>query len=98
MELMIDGKIVGELKDGDLIKRGKQVVLFRRYDGFGFSRKIIDTPEIKQIRVEYQDKTYTTTPMMFVTRGIPYSNGDDKQLILPRKWWAVKDDDQQTLL
>lgn len=98
MNLMIDGKIVGELKDGVLIKKGKQVVLFRNYDGFGLSTKILENTGIKKISLEYKGVLYQTTPQAFKELGITYKNKYDEQKILQRKYWASKPDGQISLL
>ena len=98
MNLMIDGKIVGELKDGVLIKKGKQVVLFRNYDGFGLSKRILKNTGIKKISLEYSGTIYQTTPQVFIDHGITYTNRYDEQIVLPRKYWASTPNGQTSLV
>lgn len=98
MQLMIDGKIVGELKDGVLVKKGRQVVLFRRYDGFGFTQKIVDTPGIQKILVNYNGVEYITSPAVLSAHGIRYDNHGEEQIVLPRKWWGTQNEEQLPLL
>lgn len=73
--------------DGKLIKRGKEVVLFKIYDGFGIPVRVLD--RIKTVEVHYKDETYIARVELFRVYGIKHTFGDEKQLILPRKYWLV---------
>ncbi len=92
-------KSVGELQHLNnirrLIKKGKQAVLFYKYDGFGISEALLD--KFDQMEVEYQGQTYFATSDLFRKYGIEYIDRQDKQLILPRKWWDVRSKEQRSM-
>lgn len=88
MEIVRQGKIVGTLENGVFTKTGKQVVLFKKYNGFGFSQEILSEYPIKKIVVQYGQTEYITSPKSFYDHGIYYDDYGDKQLVLPRKWWT----------
>lgn len=95
-QLTHKGRKIGELRGKHLIKTGKQVVLFRNYDGFGLSKDVLDL--IEDVTVHYQGKIYKARTEDFWSKGIRHSFMGDEQLILPRKYWTYKDRDQLTLI
>lgn len=98
MEITAFGKKIGTLQNGVLLKTGKQVVLFKKYDGFGFTRKVLLDERIDQIEIHYEGKIYKTVPSQFFYYGVPYDDNGDQQLILPRKRWTIIDPAQTTLV
>lgn len=82
-------------KDGILIKKGKQVVLFENYDGFGVPIKVLE--KIRGVEIHYKGKVYIATTDTFYNNGIEHTFQDpsnyrqEKQLILPRKFWDAPD-------
>lgn len=98
MEYRHLGKVIGTLESGVLSKKGKQAVLFRTFNGFGFSRKLLLDSAIDQIEVHYEGKIYKTVPSEFFYHGAYYDDKGDGQLVLPLKWWAVSDPRQPVLL
>lgn len=90
------GKYVGKLLNGCLFKKGKQVVLFRNFDGFGFSVGCLK--DFDRVQLEHDHKVYKATVETIKEHGIEYKNGFDTQLVLPRKHWQVIDPMQRVLL
>lgn len=79
---------IGALRDdGTLVKRGKQVVLFRLHDGFGVGLDVLN--QVNAVEVHYHGETYTATRADFRKHGIIADyQGYETQFILPRKFWA----------
>ena len=90
------GKVIGDLHGKTLIKRGRQVILFRVFDGFGISKDVLDL--VNKIVCHYEGKVYTADVEDFWEKGIEYDFAGDKQLVLPRKFWAYQDKDQLSLI
>lgn len=87
MKLQVGTKTAGELIGDTLLKRGKQVVLFRIYDGFAVSNSHLNMPELKRIRIEYEGSVYKATKDQFLKHGIPHKFGNEQQLVLPRRYF-----------
>lgn len=99
MQLVINGKKVGELRGGTLVKRGKQVVLFNTFDGFGQSVNVLDNPQVKDFELHYQGRVYKASVLTYKSHGIPYiRHGYEPQLILPRKYFTVHIASQMVML
>lgn len=83
---------------GKLTKRGKQVVLFRNYDGFGLPLSVLKT--IKSLEIHYDGEVYTATPEDFYEHGIENDFKDtrtyhtEKQLVLPRRFFKRGNQEQ----
>lgn len=87
------GTIVGK----SLIKRGKQVVLMRKMDGFGVSLSALKSQNFDRVEVHYLEKIYHATVDDFATKGIMYERPPyEKQVILPRRYWRVTQNTSQT--
>lgn len=98
-QLVHKGKVVGRLAADDrrhLIKSGKQVMLFRIYDGFGMSVEVLE--QVDRVTVHHNGISYTATTDEFWTHGIDHDFYGDKQKILPRKFWLSRDSNQITLV
>jgi hypothetical protein len=85
------GKKIGEvnLEKSYYISYRTDEHIFRIFeDGFGISEKIIDKLDalgIKQILINFKDQELFITSLdRFIIFSKPYSDGEDKQLILPR--------------
>lgn len=82
-------------KHGKLVKKGKQVVLFKNYDGFALPLYVLKI--ISSVEIHYGGKTYQASPDTFYKHGIEHTFEDprtfkqEKQLVLPRKYWNVPD-------
>lgn len=77
----------GILRDGTLIKQGKQVVLFKIYDGFAIPKEVAELPEVDRVQVHYEGDVYSAPIETFFNYGIPHKYKDEEQLVLSRKWW-----------
>lgn len=83
-----NGKIIGTLENGKLIKSGKQAVLFRAMDGFGLPQDLVskdaaatstkaarqgrENPTIQEIEIRHHDRVYAARISDFLDHGIPY--------------------------
>lgn len=98
---MIDGKVAA-YREGDTVwKKGKQVMLFRNLDGFGFSQSLILDETIEWVKLKYEGLVYTVNRSTFLSEGTMYTNPQpphDAQVILPRKFWLKTDPNQPSLL
>jgi hypothetical protein len=89
-------KLHGKLnRDGKLVKTGKQVVLFKIYDGFGLPIEVLSS--IKSVEIHYKGVIYTATPSMFYEHGIANRYQDESQLILPRKYFGTNNQTELNL-
>lgn len=84
MRMMVSGRYVGDLIDGTLVKRGKQVQKMYSMDGFGVAKQLLNRREIENIELHYDDYVYTAPVETFQRFGIPYHHPPfEPQLILP---------------
>lgn len=90
------GKVIGDLKGKVLHKTGKQVVLFRQFNGFGASKDYLDV--VDKIVCDYEGKRFTATSEDFFKHGINWKFQDDAQLILPLQFWSTQDAKQVRLI
>lgn len=79
-------------RHGRLIKTGKQVVLYDKYDGFGIPVDVLRV--VKGVEIHYKGVVYHASVEDFKKHGIPetYDKGifdKEEQYILPRKYWKV---------
>lgn len=95
MKLMHNGLVVGELDGRTLTKRGKQVQLFRMYNGFAVSVSLLD--QVDTVIVHYQGRAYKATAQRFREQGIPHRYKFDDQLVLPRPFWDEVETKQERL-
>ena len=97
--LIIFGKNTGQLIGSTLVKKGRQVVLFEKLDGFGIPQHLILNPRIKNIRIHYKDEIYKATTGRFMDKGIPYhKEGYEPQFILPRNQFTKVNHKQTELI
>lgn len=98
MNVYINGKSAGEIQGTTLLKRGKQVILFRNFDGFGIAEKILKDYPIEKIVIVYNNISYETTSERFLEKGIKYHKPPfEPQIILPRSYFQVIDKKQISL-
>lgn len=81
-------------KHGKLVKKGKQVVLYEIYDGFGIPLSVLRI--VKSIEIHYKGTVYNAPASAFEEHGITEKYMDERQKILPRKYWHK--DNQGVLL
>jgi hypothetical protein len=98
--LTIKDKQIGNVVDGTLHKTGKQVVLFRNYDGFAITA---DVPYpllgVERVELTYEGKTYTAPISQFDAHGIRYKHPNyEAQVVLPRRFWIVRESNQTSLI
>jgi hypothetical protein len=87
----------GTISNKTLIKRGKQVILMRKMDGFGVSLSSLKFHSFDQVEIHYLDKMYHATVDDFATKGIMYERPPfEKQVILPRRYWRVTQNTSKT--
>lgn len=88
---------VGSISGKTLVKRGKQVILMRKMDGFGVSLEFLKSKSFDAVEVHYDDKIYHANVDDFATKGILYERPPyEKQVILPRRYWRVTQNSSQT--
>ena len=90
------GHIIGDLRGKTLYKKGRQVVLFRNFNGFGASKDTLDV--VDRIVCSYEGKQYTASSEDFWTKGINWNDKGDAQLILPLQHWSLEDSRQTKLI
>ena len=85
----VEGKVVGNLNsEGTLVKKGRQVMLFNIFDGFGIPDSVLQDPAVERIEVHYAQKVYRASYHDFLEHGVPYHRRPfEPQTILPRKFW-----------
>jgi hypothetical protein len=98
MEVIANGKRIGTVHKGTLIKSGKAVVLFRNYGGFGVPEEVLKNAFIHKVQVHYEGRTYEAHTDTFERKGIKYHQPPyEPQVILPRKYWSIEDSKQPQL-
>lgn len=99
MRLVINGKNTGNLIGSTLTKKGRQVVKFHAFDGFGLARHLLNNPRIKQIRLLYNGKIYKSSADNWLANGIPYHKPPyEPQIILTMNHFEVVDKNQLSLM
>lgn len=96
MKVRQGGKIIGDIESRVLVKKGKQVVLFKKYNGFAFS--IATLGLFDTVYIHYGGNVYRATRMQIEHNGIPHSYGYDTQLVLPLSYFEIVSDKQSRLL
>lgn len=87
--MKVNGKNIGELKGGVLIKKGKQVKRFKKYDGYAIPEGLLQDETVKYIRVIDEVGIYEASIGLFKNKGIRYHRKPyESQLVLPRKYWV----------
>lgn len=88
--ILINGRCVGDLVDGTLIKKGKQVQKMYAMDGFGLAKSLLDRYQIDDVELHYEGKVYEATISAIRRYGIPYHNPRyEPQLIVPASRFRV---------
>lgn len=83
-KLIVNGHYVGDLINGTLIKKGRQVQKMYAMDGFGIATQILDENDIQNVQLYYEDKVYETSVKELRRFGIPYHNPKyEPQIIMP---------------
>lgn len=81
----------GRVKDGWLIKQGKQVVKFWKYGGYAIP--VVELQQIDGVILYTQyDGTLYQTSDVILKDGIGHIFNDEVQKVLPVSGWRVKDD------
>lgn len=99
MRLIINGRYTGDLIGSTLNKKGRQVVKFHAFDGFGMPRHVLTNPRVKQIRLSYNNKIYKSSSENWLKHGIPYHKPPyEPQLVLTMQHFNVVDKEQLSLM
>jgi hypothetical protein len=86
------------MRDGKLVKTGKQIMLFRIYDGWGVSTEVLKRYRPTHIQLYMEGEAYQASIDKFRQNGIRYNDSGDEQIILPRKHWEYKNLNQTQLI
>lgn len=87
----------GKITNRTLVKKGKQVVLMYRMDGFGVGLDVLKSGAFDEVKIHYQGKVYNADVETYRLYGIPYQReGFEKQIILPRRYFTQRDDENQS--
>lgn len=90
-KLIVNGRYVGDLINGTLIKKGKQVQKMYAMDGFGIASQILDENDIEEVQLHYEGKVYEATIREVRRYGIPYKHPRfEKQIIMPAARFRVR--------
>jgi hypothetical protein len=85
----VSGKIIGTLEGDTLVKKGKQVMLMRIFDGFGIPVTVFDDERVRYIEVHYKNKVYRVFTGEYRRHGIPFHREPyEAQLVLPRRYFS----------
>lgn len=84
-------KVHGRIEDGILIKEGKKVVKFFKYDGYGIAvSDLVGGVSGVVVDSQYDGKLYTSVDNL-LDNGIRHTfenNGkEERQIILPVQYW-----------
>lgn len=98
MKLKHNGRITGDLVNGRLIKKGKQVVKFYMHNGFGIPAALLNDSAIKEVEIHYEGKVYRASTIEFEMNGIPEHRPPyEEQLILPIRYFTPMEEKQVSL-
>jgi len=76
----------GQIVDNILVKRGKQVVKFFKYQGYGVAVKDLERVRGVKLHTKYDGILYADRHV-FYKHGIEVEFGVEKQLVLPVNYW-----------
>jgi len=95
-----NGKTIGVMDGDRLVKKDKQVVLYRKYDGWAIPVEVLKKYRPKRIQLFFDEQAYQATIDSFRDRKKVIFNDfeGEAQVILPRKYWSHKDLRQQELI
>lgn len=79
---MVKGVVIDQV----LVKRGKQVVKFFKYNGYAVAESDIEKVHGVKLYTQYDGILYADRHM-FYKHGIPNTYKDEKQLVLPLEHW-----------
>lgn len=78
------GKVIGELRDdGTLVQQRTEQHFLRAVQGFALAFVVLHDPNVERIETHYLGKTYTVTTAFWLERGVPWRNGNERQVALP---------------
>ena len=97
MKISHRNRTIGELEDGVLTKKGRQVMMFYKHNGFGMSDSVFNQHPVEVVRVHYRGDVYEAGRDDFLTRGIAHNYQGDAQHILPLPFWNKIDSNQLKL-
>lgn len=89
----VDGKVVGQIKDGVLMKRVfKKKHFMRVLNGWGLDLKILyeEGFDIVKILDKDEDICYVSKKEDWLNHGIKKNFGYGEQIILPVRWHEIK--------
>jgi len=95
----IGGKTVGRIVGNKFVKTGRQAVLFKRHNGFGVAREILDSYDFDWLEVHYDGIVYTVDKPTFMRHGKGINiDGYEPQVVLPKRYWSCHSERQTSLL
>jgi len=78
----------GKIENNDLVKRGKQVIKFRKYDGYAVATD--DLEKVHGVKLyTHEDGVLYARREVFYNHGLFNDYKGETQLILPVKYWEV---------
>lgn len=91
IRINLRGKEAGMIDEGNTYHTTRMPEhYFKLYGGFGISSVVLQQllkNDVKEIKIHYHGKSgprdYRTTVRDFLTKGLTWENGQDKQYILP---------------
>ena len=95
MKLYMESKgVIGNIdrERGIYFSRRTKRHYFINFNGFGISCNVLDAlinDKIEHISIEFQGHNLNTTVSQFLVHGQDWTDGNDKQLILPIKYFNV---------
>jgi hypothetical protein len=81
----------GELKDGWLIKKGKQVQKYWKFNGYAIPFKLLASIKGVVLYTQYDGVLYATSADI-MKHGLRNNFQGEEQLVLPLKHWRIKND------
>ena len=80
----------GEIVNGWLIKKGKQVVKFWAHGGYAIPFTTLGQVKGAVLHTQYDGVIYAKSATFFM-HGIPNDYKGERQIVLPLEYWSKKD-------
>lgn len=81
----------GQVVDGWLIKKGKQVHKFWKHDGYAVPSHVLEKVKGVVLHTKYDGILYATSATI-MEHGKPNNFEGEHQLVMPVEYWRLKDD------
>lgn len=84
----MDNEVKGTIIDNILVKRGKQVIKYWKYNGYAVKEEDLEKVRGVKLYTEYDGVLYADRHL-FYKHGIDNFYNNEAQKVLPTKYWEV---------